>query len=203
MRTRLLPALVALTVFGFGLPGAGSAPGDPAPDFTLTDTYGTVHTLSDYRGQWVVLEWLNYDCPFVRKHYNGQNMQALQAEYTEQGVVWLSIVTSPPGEQGYFPPEEMNARTEAHGGRQTAVLYDSDGTVGRAYGARTTPQMVVITPEGEVVYNGAIDDRPTPAPASLEGATNYLARALDEAMAGQPVSVPTSQPYGCAVKYAS
>src|SRR5690606_36381901 len=99
--------------------------------------------------------------------YNGGNMQALQEHYTAMGVVWLSIVTSPPGEQGYFPPDEMNARTEAHGGHQTAVLYDSEGIVGRAYGARTTPQMVIVTPEGELVYKGAIDDRPSANPASL------------------------------------
>lgn len=174
---------------------------DEAPDFTLTDTYGQSHTLSEYAGKWVVLEWLNYDCPYVRKHYNGQNMQALQERYTEKGVVWLSIVSSAPGTQGYFPNSEMNARTESHNGKQTAVLIDESGEVGRAYGALVTPHMYVITPDGEIVYNGAIDDKPTANPASLETARNYVVEALDAAMAGEPVPTPTSQPYGCTVKY--
>ena len=175
---------------------------DDAPNFTLTDTYGQTHTLSDYEGQWVVLEWLNYECPYVRKHYNGENMQSLQEQYTNQGVVWLSVVSSAPGEQGYFSNEEMNARTTDHGGHQTAILMDPEGTVGRAYGALTTPQMVVISPSQEILYNGAIDDQPTPSLASLEGATNYLVLALDAAMAGQPVEIAATQPYGCTVKYA-
>jgi len=174
---------------------------DEAPDFTLTDTYGQSHTLSEYAGKWVVLEWLNYDCPYVRKHYNGQNMQALQEKYTEKGVIWLSIVSSAPGTQGYFPNNEMNARTESHSGQQTAVLIDESGEVGRAYGALVTPHMYVITPDGEIVYNGAIDDKPTANPVSLETARNYVVEALDAAMAGEPVPTPTSQPYGCTVKY--
>ena len=204
--SRLAPlGLVAAAV----LVAAGAAPAlgprlaDPAPDFTLTDTHGDAHTLSDYRGQWVVLEWLNYGCPFVRKHYNGGNMQRLQEHYTGLGVVWLSVVSSAPGEQGYLPSDEMNARTEAFGGHQTAVLMDPTGTVGRAYGARATPHMFVIDPQGEIVYNGAIDDRPSTDPASLEGATNYVVRALTEATAGWPVTTPRTQPYGCAVKYGS
>src|SRR5690606_27842840 len=149
---------------GGGLPAdLPDAPAEgPAPDFTLTDTDGRSHTLSDYRGRTVVLEWLNYECPYVRKHYEGRNMQALQERYTGRGVVWLSLVSSAPGEQGHYANDEMNRRTRAHGGRQTAVLMDPTGTVGRAYGARTTPQMVVITPAGEIAYNGAIDDRPSP-----------------------------------------
>lgn len=176
---------------------------EDAPDFTLTDTYGQTHTLSDYEGQWVVLEWLNYECPYVGKHYNGDNMQALQEEYTSKGVVWLSIVSSAPGQQGHYSNEEMNARTEAHGGNQTAILMDESGEVGHAYGAVTTPHMFVITPDGEIVYNGAIDDKPTASSASLETAHNYVSEALDAAMAGEPVPTPTSQPYGCTVKYAN
>lgn len=177
-------------------------PGDLAPDFTLTDTHGQSHTLSDYAGQWVILEWLNYDCPYVRKHYNSENMQRLQAHAAERGVVWLSIVSSAPGQQGHFSNDEMNARTEAHGGNQAAVLIDEPGTVGRAYGARTTPHMFLINPDREILYNGAIDDRPTPDPASLEGATNYVRQALQAAMNGEPVSTARTQPYGCSVKYA-
>lgn len=198
-----LAVVLSLLVVGFMLPGASPQPGTPAPDFTLVDTYGNSHTLSDYQGQWVVLEWLNYDCPFVRKHYNGDNMQSLQSQYTADGVVWLSIVSSAEGEQGYFPNDVMNARTEEHGGNQTAILIDEPGDVGRAYGARTTPHMFVIDPDGEIVYNGAIDDRPSADPATLDGAINYVSQALGQAMVGQAVAVPTSQPYGCSVKYGS
>ena len=148
-----------------------------------------------------MLEWLNYDCPFVRKHYNGDNMQALQEQYTNDGVVWLSIVSSEPGQQGSFSNDEMNARTTEHGGHQTAVLIDADGTVGQAYGALTTPHMFVISPDQQIVYNGAIDDRPSPDPATLNGATNYVVGALDAAMAGGTVSPASTQPYGCSVKY--
>jgi len=175
--------------------------GAPAPAFTLQDTHGNQHALTDYRGQWVVLEWLNYECPYVRKHYNSGNMQQLQKTYGDKGVAWLAIVSSAPGKQGYFPPEEMNARSAAVGSNATAVLLDSEGNVGRAYGARTTPQMVVIDPEGTLLYIGGIDDKPTTRVSDIEGAHNHVAAALDEAMAGQPVSRPRSQPYGCSVKY--
>ena len=185
------------------LPGATLQPAAAAPDFILTDTYGQQHKLAVYAGQWVVLEWLNYDCPFVRKHYNGDNMQALQEQYTSEGVVWLSIVSSAPGQQGNFSNEEMNARTAEHGGHQTAVLIDADGTVGHAYGARTTPHMFVINPDQQIVYNGSIDDRPSPDPATLDGATNYVSGALDAAMAGDTISPASTQPYGCSVKYGS
>jgi len=175
--------------------------GQTAPAFTLPDTYGTEHSLADYRGEWVVLEWLNYECPFVRKHYDGGNMQALQQEYGEKGVKWFAVVSSAPGKQGYHEPDEMNAISEEVGSRALAVLLDPAGEVGMMYGAKTTPQMVVIDPDGVLLYNGAIDDQPSSRASSLEGAHNYLAAALDEAMSGRPVSVPTSKPYGCSVKY--
>lgn len=203
MKRFIIPAFVGLVLVAAGLPGAVLLPADLAPDFTLTDTYDQQHTLSDYSGQWVVLEWLNYDCPFVRKHYNGQNMQALQEQYTADGVVWLSVVSSAPGQQGHFSDDEMNNRTAEHGGHQSAILMDSDGTVGHAYGALTTPHMFVINPDGEIVYNGAIDDRPSPDPATLDSATNYVSAALDAAMAGNAVATESSQPYGCSVKYDS
>lgn len=194
---RLLPLLVlALVAAAFA-----AAPRDPAPAFTLTDTRGRQHTLSQYRGRTVVLEWLNYECPYVRKHYEGGNMQALQERYTDRGVVWLSIVSSAPGEQGHFTNAEMNRRTRVHGGHQTAVLMDPTGTVGRAYGARTTPQMVVITPGGEIAYNGAIDDRPSPDPATLRGARSYVSEAVDAVLARRAPAVTRTQPYGCSVKY--
>jgi peroxiredoxin len=175
--------------------------GAAAPEFTLPDTYGNNHTLSDYQGKWVVLEWLNYGCPFVQKHYNGQNMQALQTKYRDQGVVWLSVVSSAEGQQGYYEPGEMNEMNEQHGNNADAVLLDPEGDVGMAYGAKTTPQMYVINPEGILLYNGAIDDKPSANPSTLEGANNYLVQAMTEAMSGQAVSQPTTQPYGCSVKY--
>lgn len=182
----------------------GSSPeiGAAAPGFTLPDTYGNDHALSDYLGEWVVLEWLNYGCPYVGKHYNSGNMQGLQEEYAARGVKWLAIVSSAPGKQGYYEPDEMNEQNAEHGQKALAVLLDPEGTVGRMYNAQTTPQMVVIDPEGTLLYNGAIDDQPSSRPSSLEGAHNYLSAALDEAMAGQPVSTPTTKPYGCSVKYA-
>ena len=177
-------------------------PGAQAPDFTLVDTDGGEHTLADYRGQTVVLEWLNYDCPYVGKHYGGGNMQVLQEQATADGVVWLSIVSSAPGKQGYFEPAQMNARTEEEGGRQSAVLLDPTGEVGRAYDAKTSPHMFVIDADGQVVYNGAIDDRPTSDLADLEGATNYVVPAIAAARAGRPAEPASTQPYGCSVKYA-
>ena len=189
------------TATGATAQSASPTIGDPAPGFSLPDTYGTVHTLSEYRGEWVVLEWLNYGCPYVKKHYNSQNMQDLQAKYGEKGVKWLAIVSSAPGKQGYYEPEAMNEMNEKMGQNALAVLLDPEGTVGRMYNAQTTPQMVIIDPEGTLLYNGAIDDKPSRRAESLEGAHNYLAAGLDEAMAGQPVSVPTTKPYGCSVKY--
>lgn len=175
--------------------------GAPAPAFSLPDTYGNQHALSDLAGKWVILEWLNYGCPFVQKHYRSGNMPRLQEDYAAKGVVWFSVVSSAPGKQGYYEPEEMNAKNEEHGNKAAAVLLDPEGTVGMAYGARTTPQMYVINPQGVLLYNGAIDDRPTSRLSDIEGATNYLVQAMTEAMAGQPVSLPTTQPYGCSVKY--
>lgn len=177
--------------------------GEQAPEFALEDTDGTTHSLSDYEGEFVVLEWLNFGCPFVGKHYDSGNMQQLQQTYTDKGVVWLSIVSSAPGTQGYYPPEEMKEQKEAHDGNMSAILLDSSGEVGKTYGAKVTPHMYVISPEGTLLYKGGIDDKPTTDVADIEGATNYVKNALDEAMNGEEVSVKTSQPYGCTVKYAS
>jgi peroxiredoxin len=173
--------------------------GEPAPGFTLTDTEGNEHSLSDFEGQYVVLEWLNHQCPFVVRHYESGNMQALQEKYTDQGVVWLSIVSSAPGKQGYFPPEKANQLTEEKSADPTAVLIDSSGTVGKAYGARTTPHMYVIDPEGVLVYQGAIDDQPRGRNPSE--ATNYVVEALEASMDGEEVEVASTRPYGCSVKY--
>lgn len=180
-----------------------AAVGEDAPSFALEDTEGTTHSLSDYEGQFVVLEWLNFGCPFVGKHYGSGNMQKLQEKYTNEGVTWLSIVSSAPGTQGYYPPEEMKEQKEKHNGNMTAILLDPTGEVGKKYGAKVTPHMYIINPDGELIYKGGIDDKPTTDEADIEGATNYVVNALDEAMNGEEVSVKTSQPYGCTVKYPS
>jgi len=175
--------------------------GKTAPDFTLTDSNGKSHKLSDFRGKHVVLEWLNPDCPFVKKHYGSGNMQKLQKEATAQGVVWLSIVSSAPGNQGNYPPAEHNKLAKEKGANSTAILLDADGTVGKLYRAKTTPHMFVIGPKGEKLYDGAIDDKPTADQADVKGAKNYVMAALKEAKAGKKVTNPTTQPYGCSVKY--
>jgi peroxiredoxin len=180
----------------------GPAPeiGKTAPAFRVVDTNGKTHSLDQYRGKWVVLEWLNHDCPYVRKHYGGGAMQALQKKYADR-VVWLSIVSSAPGNQGHFPNERANELTKEKGAAPHAVLIDASGTVGRAYDARTTPHMFVINPQGNIVYMGGIDDKNSTRAADLQTARPHVDMALQEALAGKPVSVPTSQPYGCSVKY--
>jgi len=174
-----------------------------APNFTLTAADGETHSLSDFEGKYVVLEWLNYGCPFVQKHYESGNMQQLQKSYTEKDVVWLSIVSSAEGKQGYYPPNEMLEQKKKHDGEMTAILMDTSGEVGRAYGAQVTPHMYVISPEGQLIYKGGIDDKPTTDTADIEGATNYVQLALDQAMSGEEVKVQTARPYGCTVKYAA
>lgn len=176
--------------------------GEKAPDFTLEGTDGETYTLSELEGKFVVLEWLNFGCPYVQKHYGSGNMQALQKAYTEQDVVWLSVVSSAPGKQGHHPPAEMNAKNEAHGGMQSAILMDPSGEVGMSYGAVTTPHMYVIDPEGTLRYKGGIDDRPTTDVADIEGATNYVTLALDAALQGEEIETTMAPPYGCSVKYA-
>lgn len=173
--------------------------GQPAPDFTLTDTYGQGHSLDAHRGSWVVLEWFNFNCPYTQKHYRTGNIPSQQAKWTGRDVVWLSVITTPPGAAP--EPAELGALADRHGNQATAVVLDSDGTVGRAFGARTTPHLVVIDPTGELAYMGAIDDVPTARDEDLARATQLVDRALEQATAGQPVTVPVSRPYGCAITY--
>jgi peroxiredoxin len=175
--------------------------GKPAPDFSLNDLSGKNHDLSDLKGKFVVLEWVNFGCPFVRKHYGSENMQRLQKEFTEKGVVWLSICSSAPGKQGNETPEAAKTGLSRFGSAASAYLVDQDGKVGRLYGAKTTPDMFVINPEGILIYAGAIDDKPTPDPSTVSGANNYVEAALKEAESGKAVSVPSTKPYGCSVKY--
>ncbi len=199
MKTIAKSAVVLLSIIGTAL--AAPQTGQPAPDFTLTDSNGKSHKLSDFKGKFVVLEWLNHGCPFVVKHYGSGNMQKLQKEFTGKDVVWLSIASSAPGKQGHMTPAETNLAKEEKGSAATAILIDGDGTAGQLYGARVTPELYVINPEGDLIYSGAIDDKKSVDPADVEGATNYVKQALDEALAGQPVSTPKTEPYGCSVKY--
>jgi hypothetical protein len=177
--------------------------GKAAPDFTLSDSNGKSHSLSSYRGKHVVLEWVNFGCPFVGKHYGSGNMQKLQKLFTGKGVTWLSVVSSGPGQQGFVDGARANALTKERGAAPSAVLLDPQGTLGRLYGAKTTPHMYVIDPQGKLVYNGAIDDKPSTDQADVAGARNYVSAALDQAMGGRPVTTASSAPYGCSVKYAN
>jgi len=170
--------------------------GQAVPEFTLPDTHGNSHSISQYEGKHVVLEWLNYGCPSVVKHYAAGNMQMLQAKYGEEGVVWLSIVSSAPGNQGHFEAEEMNAVSAEQGNKATAVLLDPSGDVGHLYKALVTPHMMVVNDKGVLIYNGAIDDKPGTRASTLEGAHNYVAAALDESMSGGEVTVALTKPYG-------
>jgi len=196
----ILKSTLAL-VIAAGTAVAAPQIGEPAPGFTLTDSNGQSHNLSDFQGKFVVLEWLNHGCPFVVKHYDSGNMQNLQKEYTGRDVVWLSIVSSAPGKQGHMSPAETNAAIAEKGAAPTAVLLDEDGTVGRLYNAKVTPELFVINPEGNLIYAGAIDDKKSVDAADIEGATNFVKQALDEALAGNPVSTPQTEAYGCSVKY--
>ncbi len=175
--------------------------GEKAPDFTLTDMHGESHTLSDYEGRFVVLEWLNHDCPFVVKHYATGNMQMLQETYGEKGVVWFSIISSAPGRQGYLEPVEAQEITDEKNAKPKAVILDPEGEVGRAYDARVTPHMYIINPEGNISYMGGIDDTPTTNHEDVEGARNFVSEALGLLLEGESVEVTTHQPYGCTVKY--
>ncbi|MCS6782499.1 MAG: thioredoxin family protein [Gloeomargarita sp. SKYBB_i_bin120] len=174
--------------------------GQPAPDFTARTSTGKTVRLSDYRGRIVVLEWTNHECPFVVKHYKSGNMQKLQQEAKAKGVVWLSIVSSAPGQQGFVTAEQANAIVKEQKASPTAVLLDPDGTIGRLYGARTTPHMFVIDKAGILQYMGAIDDAPA-LNQDPTTANNYVRAAMQQLMAGQKVAIPTTQPYGCSVKY--
>ena len=181
----------------FGDPEIGA----PAPTFSLPGTDGATHALADYAGQYVVLEWLNFGCPYVKRHYRTGNMPQLQKEYTEKDVVWLSVVSSAPGTQGYYEAEKMNEKNEASGGMQTAILLDPEGDVGKMYGAKTTPHMYIISPEGVLLYKGGIDDKPRAKDADTKEAHNYVRAALEEAMNGQEITDTSTRPYGCSVKY--
>lgn len=173
-----------------------------APDFLLAGIDGKTYRLSDFKGKYVVLEWNNFECPFVKKHYGSGNMQALQKKYTEKGVIWLTVCSSARGKQGYYEPAVLKEMTKERDLASTAYLQDTDGTVGKEYGAKTTPAMFVINPDGTLIYAGAIDDKPSTDPNDIPGSINYVKACLDASMAGRPVATRSTVSYGCGVKYA-
>ena len=194
---RLLSLAIALAT----LPLFALTPGTQAPDFKGTDSNGTTQTLSQYHGKYVVLEWANRGCPYDGKHYRSGNMEALQHEWTAKGVVWLSVISSAPGEQGYVTAAQENDYLKSMKAAPTAVILDPDGTIGHLYQAKTTPHMFVIDPTGKLIYQGAIDSKPTTDVEDIKTADNYLNDALNAAMAGKPVPTAVTRPYGCSVKY--
>ncbi len=175
--------------------------GAPAPAFTATDSNGKTEALDQFRGKYVVLEWHNQGCPYTKKHYVSGNMQTLQKEWTSKGVVWFTVISSAPGQQGYVTADQENAYLRQMRAAPTAVLLDPSGSLGHMYDAKTTPEMYVIDPRGTLIYAGAIDDKPTPDPDDIHGAKNYVSDALTEAMAGKAVGTPYTRSYGCSVKY--
>jgi peroxiredoxin len=192
----VVSALLALT-----LTARAARVGDPAPDFTGTDSNGQTHKLSEYRGKYVVLEWTNNGCPYTRKHYTSGNMQNLQKQWTAKGVVWLTVLSSAPGAQGYMTASAENTYLQKVHATPTAALLDPTGALGHEYDAKTTPDMYVIDPSGKLIYAGAIDDHPTDDPSDIPRSKNYVTDALTQAMAGQQVAVTYTRPYGCSVKY--
>ena len=192
-----LLSLIPISLFAADVPPVGGK----APDFSAPDTKGKAHSLAEYKGKYIVLEWFNPECPFVKKHYGSDNMQKLQQEFTKKGVVWLTIDSNAPGTEGSLTADAADKILNQWKTHQTALLLDPDGKVGQAYGAKNTPHMVIVSPEGKIVYEGAIDSKASPNPADIPSSTNYVKVALDESMAGKPVSNPNTKPYGCSVKY--
>ncbi|MFM9881030.1 MAG: thioredoxin family protein [Burkholderiaceae bacterium] len=182
---------------------AAATVGQPAPDFSATDLSGKTVKLSDFKGKHVVLEWVNPNCPFVKKHYNSDNMQAVQKEATSKGVVWLAINSTERQSQDYMTPAQLSAWVKEKSSPMTAMLMDEDGNIGKNYAARTTPHMYIVSPQGTLIYAGGIDSIPSGRVDDIKTATNYIKQGLNEALAGKPLSVATSAPYGCTVKYKS
>ncbi|HST29586.1 MAG TPA: thioredoxin family protein [Chthoniobacterales bacterium] len=203
MKTKLV--LTAITTLAAGALYAADIPpvGSAAPDFSVPDANGKTETLSQYKGKYVVLEWFNPECPFVKKHYGSDNMQKLQSEYTGKGVVWLTIDSNAPGTEGNISADQAKKIMDSWKTKQTAFVLDPDSKVAKLYGAKNTPNMVIVGPDGKIVYEGAIDSKATPNPADIPSSTNYVKAALDEALAGKAISNAQTKPYGCSVKYKS
>lgn len=200
--SRLSPAVAAIAALSLAAP-AFAAPniGQPAPAFTAKDGDGKTRSLSEFKGKTVVLEWTNAGCPYVQKHYKSGNMQGLQKDASKDGVVWLTLISSAPGKQGYVSPTEAKAWKSSTGAGSTALLLDPAGQVGHAYEAKTTPHMYIVDKAGKLAYMGGIDDKPSADPATLNGARNYVSAALSDIEAGRPVATAVSKPYGCSIKY--
>jgi peroxiredoxin len=200
-----MKAWIAATLLATAAPLAlaAAAVGQPAPAFKATDVTGKAVSLADFKGKHVVLEWVNPGCPYVQKHYGAANMQATQKDATAKGVVWLAVNSTATDAGDYKTPAAMAQWMQQQQAAASATLMDSDGKVGRAYGARTTPHMYVVDPAGTLVYAGGIDSKPSSDPADIPKSTNYVKQALGEALAGKPISQPTTRPYGCSIKYAA
>jgi AhpC/TSA family len=203
MKTWVMTGVLAAGLLAGTGASAQAMVGHPAPAFSASDAAGKPVKLADYRGKYVVLEWVNPECPFVQKHYDSGNMPATQKSATSKGVVWLSVSSTAKDAGEYMEPSELSAWLKGKGASPTATLMDTDGKVGRAYGARATPHMYLIDPQGKLLYAGAIDSKPTANPADIKSATNYVNQAIQEALQGHPLSHPTSSAYGCSIKYAS
>ena len=193
---------IAVAALAWVLVAHAASVGQQAPTFSGKDSQGKTVSLAQYRGKYVVLEWTNRDCPYTKKQYDSGNMQALQQEWTGKGVVWLTVLSSAPGGQGYLDAAGENAQLARVHAHPTAAILDPGGEIGKLYSAKTTPHMFIIDPEGKLIYAGAIDDKATTDTADVKIAKNYVSAALTEAMAGQPVQVASTRPYGCSVKYA-
>lgn len=200
---RTLIATAALVAFVASGAQAAATVGQAAPDFALKDTAGKTVRLSDFKGKHVVLEWTNPGCPFVKKHYDSGNMPATQKDATDKGVVWLSINSTEKASSDYLEPAKLMVWKTERKSAPTAVLMDEEGTVGKSYGARTTPHMYIVNPQGQLIYAGGIDSIPSARVSDIEKATNYVKVGLAEALAGKPLSAATTQPYGCSIKYKS
>lgn len=202
-RTLLIAAFAATGVLATGGALAVPSVGQAAPDFTLTDTSGKAVKLSDFKGKHVVLEWVNPGCPYVRKHYNSANMQGTQKEVTGKGVVWLAINSTEATSYDYMDPAKLAGWMQSQKASPTRVLMDAEGTVGQAYGARTTPHMYIVDPQGKLVYAGGIDSIPSSRPDDIKSAVNYVKQGVSQSLAGQAISNATTRPYGCSIKYKS
>ncbi len=201
--TRIHALTATLTLAAASLVHAQVKVGQLAPDFHGTDSNSKAQTLAQYKGKYIVLEWANRGCPYEQKHYSSGNMERLQKQWTAKGVVWLSVISSAPGEQGNVTPAEENAYLQQMHAAPTAAILDPSGSIGRLYGAKTTPHMFVIDPTGKLIYQGAIDDAPSTDPSTVNAAHNYVSQALTEAMSGKPVTTAQTRSYGCSVKYSS
>ena len=198
---RFIPILTAAGLAIAANVSLAASAGQAAPDFTVADSNGKPVHLADYKGKFVVLEWTNPECPFVQKHYNSANMPALQKEWGAKDVVWLTVNSTNRSSSEFKTGAQMNSWMQSHAAAQKAVLSDADSATGAKYAAKTTPHMFVIDPKGDIVYAGAIDDKRSTRIEDTKTATNYVRVALNEAMAGKPVSTPNTTPYGCTVKY--